>query len=54
MRKLPFDEYRQIDKEGIEDVPRDIYDWSNDGRLRYVRELLELNARNMVRQHLIN
>ena len=53
LRRLPFDEYRDLDEDGVEPAPLDVYDWSEQGRLQYIRELLETNARNMVRLHLL-
>jgi hypothetical protein len=42
-----------MDEDGIEQAPLDVFDWSEGGRFKYIRELLETNARNMVRLHLV-
>ena len=42
-----------MDQDGIEVPPLDVYDWDEEGRLAYIRELLETNARNMLRLHVM-
>jgi hypothetical protein len=50
---LPFDQYRKIDEYGIESPPRDVNDNTIEGRYRYVRDLLEANARNLIRVNVL-
>lgn len=49
IRVLPYDKYREIDEYGVEGPPRDLYSQDKRGRMRYAMELLETNARNIIR-----
>ena len=50
---LPYDQYRKINDQGMEPLPKDVYNEDENGRWLFARAILERNVRNMIRRKIM-